>query len=392
MIKLNNKKKICFVTGSRAEYGLLRPLMSLVQEHLQFEIQIIATGMHLSPEFGLTYRQIESDGFTIDEKVEVLLSSDTSSSMVKSTGMGLLFFPDSLTRLAPDMVIVLGDRYEIFSATIAAYFLKIPIAHLHGGETTEGAVDEAIRHSITKMATFHFTSTEQYRKRIIQLGEHPSKVYHVGAIGIDGIMTLNLLSREKLFKSLEVLDDNQFFLITYHPVTLSLVPEEELMKELFKALDDFPEVSLIFTMPNADAGGRKIIMAIKEYVLQRSNAHAYTSLGQLRYLSAAKEAVAVIGNSSSGIIEVPSLKTPTVNIGARQKGRVSSKSVINCSERSEDIMLAIKESMSKKHKKVCQSVENPYGKGDVAKQITKVIEREPEYFHQKSFQDVEFLL
>ncbi len=384
-------KKVCFVTGTRAEYGLLQPLMQLFLESTLFELQIVVTGMHLSPEFGLTYSQIESDGFTISDKVELLLSSDTSVGLVKSTGLGLISFPDTFSRLSPDLIIVLGDRYETFSAVIASYFINIPVAHLHGGETTEGAIDEGIRHSISKMAHLHFTSTESHRRRVIQLGENPDSVFNTGAIGIDNIVNMSLLSRADLAQSLKISLENEFFLITYHPVTLSTLSEESQMRELFSALDAFPEINAVFTLPNSDAGGRKIIKLINEYVLNRENAHAYTSLGQLRYLSAVKHSAVVVGNSSSGIIEVPSIHVPTVNIGARQKGRTSAASVLNCEVEQAAITKALSKALSEDFKFFCRSVNNPYGLGDSAQKIFAIIEERIDSITiQKHFFDIEY--
>lgn len=386
-------KKICFVTGTRAEYGLLNPLMELFKKSSDFVLQIVVTGMHLSPEFGLTYRHIENDGYTIDEKVELLLSSDSKVGLVKSTGLGLLSFPEVYDRLKPDMIILLGDRYETFAAAVAGYFLNIPIAHLHGGETTEGAIDEGIRHSISKMSYLHFTSTESHRKRVIQLGERPEQVFNVGAIGIDNIKNIELLARDKLAESMGISLEKHYFLITYHPVTLSEQSEEEQLKELFKALDRFPDIMPIFTLPNSDAGGRRIIELINEYVNDRADVFAFTSLGQLRYLSAVKEAVAVVGNSSSGVIEVPSLYVPTVNIGIRQKGREAAESVIHCGVNSSDIIVALKSALSDTFREKCKVVENPYGSGDTGQQIFSIINSSIESIEmQKTFFDIEFSL
>lgn len=386
-------KNICFVTGTRAEYGLLSPLMKLFQDSQDFNLQVVVTGMHLSPEFGMTYEQIESDGFSIDEKVEVLLSSDSKVGLVKSTGLGLLSFPEVFERLKSDMIVLLGDRYETFSATIAGYFLNIPIAHLHGGETTEGAIDEGIRHSITKMSHLHFTSTEVHRNRVIQLGENPKNVYNVGAIGIDNILNLPLISRVRLEESLQISLDQPFFLITYHPVTISDISEEEQLNNLFTALDAFPDIVALFTLPNSDAGGRAIIKLINQYVGERDNAYAFTSLGQLRYLSAVKESIAVVGNSSSGIIEVPSLETPTVDIGIRQKGREAAESVIHSDIDMDSIKDSIKIAISKEFRNKCTHIKNPYGNGNCAQQIFKIITNEiGKITLQKPFNDIGFTL
>jgi UDP-hydrolysing UDP-N-acetyl-D-glucosamine 2-epimerase len=386
-------KNICFVTGTRAEYGLLQPLMKLFKESREYTLQIIVTGMHLSPEFGLTYTQIEKDGYEIDDKVEILLSSDTPAGVAKSTGLGFLAFPDSYSRLKPDLVVVLGDRYEIFAAAATAYFMHIPLAHLHGGETTEGAIDEGIRHAVSKMATLHFTSTQTHRKRVIQLGESPQRVYNVGAIGIDNIAKLPLLSREDLATSIGHSLENPFFLITYHPVTLSSVSEEKQLRQLFEALDEFPDVTPIFTLPNSDSGGRSIIELIQSYAEKRSDARVFTSLGQLRYLSAVKEAAAVVGNSSSGIIEAPSLGTPTVNIGIRQKGRESAQSVLHCKESAQSIRTALEKTLTEEFQRTCKTYTNPYGDGQTSDKIfTHIDENIESLALQKSFFDIEYTL
>jgi len=386
-------KKICVVTGTRAEFGLLSPLMKQFKENKNFQQQIIVTGMHLSPEFGLTYKQIENEGYTIDEKVELLLSSDSKIATVKSTGLGLISFPDVYERLQPDLIIVVGDRYEILSAVIAGYFLNIPIAHLHGGETTEGAIDEGIRHAITKMAYLHFTSLETYRKRVIQLGESPERVFNVGAIGLDTIKNTDFMTLEMLSKSLDINLKSPFLLITYHPETISDTSEEEQMEQFFKALDNFPSISLLFTLPNSDAGGRKIISLINEFAQQRDNAYVFSSLGQKRYFSAVKLCEAVIGNSSSGIIEVPSFHKPTINIGARQKGRVAADSVINCQPSEQSITNSLQKALGDDFKKLCETVINPYGDGETTEKIIKVItEQINEINLKKEFFNIEYSL
>lgn len=379
-------KKICFITGTRAEYGLLSPLMQAVKNHHAFELQILATGMHLSPEFGLTYKTIETDGYEINEKVEMLLSSDSSVGIVKSTGLGMIGFADALQRLKPDFAVILGDRFEAFAAATSAYLMKIPIIHLHGGETTEGATDEALRHAITKMSYLHFTSTEEYRNRVIQLGENPERVYNVGAIGLDNVLKMNLLSRKELSESLNIDLSKPYFLITFHPVTLENLSSETQLNSFLKALDNFPEYQLIFTLPNADADGRIIIEKIKEYVSQNPNrAFAFTSLGQLRYLSAIKYATAVVGNSSSGIIEAPTFKIPTVNIGNRQRGRASAETVIHCEIDEISIEKAINLAISDEFQQFCKTVSNIYGDGKTTERIIEILENIQEINLQKSF-------
>jgi GDP/UDP-N,N'-diacetylbacillosamine 2-epimerase (hydrolysing) len=369
------KRKICIVTGTRAEYGLLYWLMKKIREDPDLKLQIIATGMHLSPEFGLTYRQIEEDGFKIDKKIEMLLSSDTSVGISKSIGLGMIGFSEAYADLKPDIMVLLGDRFEIISAAVAAMIARIPIAHLHGGETTEGAFDEAIRHSITKMSHLHFTAAEEYRRRVIQLGENPERVFNFGAIGIENIRKLSLLSREDLEKEIGFSLGQKCILVTYHPVTLELSTAQTQFQNLVDAIDVIDDLRVIFTKANADIEGRIINQLIDEYVTIRKNtaAIAFTSLGQLRYLSAMKHVDAVVGNSSSGIVEAPSFKVPTVNIGDRQKGRVQTRSVINCSPTKVAIIKALKQALSPEFRQSIQDMTNPYERENTARNIKKII-------------------
>ena len=388
-----NKRKICVVTGTRAEYGLLYWLMKEIEADDALELQIIVTGAHLSQEFGLTYRTIEQDGFHIDEKVEMLLSSDTAVGITKSMGVELIGFADALERLKPDIMVLLGDRYEILVAAEAAMMAMIPIAHIHGGETTEGLVDEAIRHCITKMSLLHFTSTEAYRKRVIQLGEDPSRVFNVGAIGLDNVRRLQLLSRDGFEKSIGFHLQKVNFLVTYHPVTLSHVSAVEEVQECLAALDFYPEAGIIFTQSNADAEGREVYNRLQEYVgLHEDRMKLVPTLGQLRYLSAIRHVDAVIGNSSSGILEVPAFYKPTVNIGVRQKGRIMAKSVICCDSDRFSIAKAIERALSAAFRQEIQHQENPYGDGGAAEKILAVLKEYPlsEDCLIKSFYDVEF--
>ncbi len=302
-----------------------------IQSDPDLTLQLLVSGMHLSPEFGETYKQIEKDGFSIDEKIEILLSSDSAVGTAKSMGLGVLGFADALSRLAPDVLVILGDRFEALAAAQTAMILRIPIVHLHGGEITEGAYDDAIRHAITKLSYLHGTSTEEYRQRVIQLGESPERVKNIGAIGLDHLKRASFMDTQELSESLNFSIDKPYFLVTYHPVTLGEEAPEESFQALLDALDTFPDHQVILTYPNADDGGRRIIPMLEEYA--RSNPErvlAIPSLGQVRYLSAVKHAAAVIGNSSSGIIEVPAFDVPTVNIGSRQKGVWLQK----CSKRS----------------------------------------------------------
>jgi len=341
MVK-STRKKICVITGTRAEYGLLHLLMSEIQEVPGLELQIVVTGMHLSPEFGLTWKQIVDDGFTINNKVEMLLSSDTSKGITKSMGVAMIGFADVFEDLKPDIIVLLGDRFEIFSAASAALIAKIPIAHIHGGESTEGVIDEAMRHSITKMAHLHFTATEQYRQRVIQLGENPVNVYNVGAPGVDNIKKLKLFDRESFEEAIGFKLGKHNLLITYHPVTLETFTSERQFKSLLEALDELEETHLIFTKPNADTDGRIIIRLIDEFVAKKTGERvAFTSLGQMRYLSAMKYVNGVVGNSSSGIIEAPSFRVGTINIGDRQAGRIKCESIIDCEPESESIKNAL---------------------------------------------------
>jgi UDP-hydrolysing UDP-N-acetyl-D-glucosamine 2-epimerase len=363
--------------------------MKAVQDDVAFELQIIVTGMHLSPEFGLTYKEIEKDGFVINEKVEMLLSSDSDAGITKSTGLGMIGFADAFVRLKPDLVILLGDRFETFAAATAAYLAKIPIAHLHGGEVTEGATDEGLRHAITKMSYFHFTSTEAYRKRVIQLGESPERVFNVGAIGIDNIKQLQLLSKEQLEDNLEFKLDKPFVLVTYHPVTLENNSAEAQFNELLKAFMGFKDLRIIFTKPNADANGRVIISLIDKFVSENiSRAIAFTSLGQLRYLSLMQFTTAVVGNSSSGIIEAPSFGIPTVNIGDRQKGRERAESVIDCGYTEDEIKNALNQALSTDWQKKSKGFENVYGDGKTTQRIVENLKNIDRISLKKPFYDL----
>jgi GDP/UDP-N,N'-diacetylbacillosamine 2-epimerase (hydrolysing) len=368
------KRKICIVTGTRAEYCLLYWLMKKIQEDSELELQIIATGMHLSPEFGLTYRQIEKDGFKIDKKIEMLLSSDTPIGITKSMGLGMISFAEAYADLKSDIVVVLGDRFEIFSAASAAMIARIPIAHLHGGETTEGAFDEAIRHSITKMSHLHFTAAEEYKRRIVQLGEDPARVFNVGGLGIDNIRKLKLMSREEFEDSISFKLDLKNLLVTFHPVTLEHATAGGQFKNLLNALDELQDTKFIFTKPNADTEGRLIVKLIDDYVSRNShNATAFVSLGQLRYLSALKFVDACVGNSSSGLAEAPTFKIGTINIGDRQRGRLKADSVIDCKPNKDSIVSAIKNLYSKEFQDKLKDVKNPYGDGGAAEKIKEVL-------------------
>ncbi|HTE46551.1 MAG TPA: UDP-N-acetylglucosamine 2-epimerase [Gemmatimonadaceae bacterium] len=366
-------RKICIVTGTRAEYGLLRWVMDGISKRNGLELQIVATGMHLSPEFGLTYRDIESDGFRIDRKVEMLLSSDTPVGLAKSMGLGLVGFGDVFEQLGPDIVVVLGDRFEIFAAAAAAMVARVPIAHLHGGEATEGLIDEPIRHAVTKMAHIHFVAAEEYRRRVIQLGEQPDRVFLVGGLGVDGIKRLPLFDRPALEESLDFRLGARNLLVTFHPLTLERSTSERQMEELLAALDELQDTHLIFTMPNADTDGRVLFDLIRRFVADHDNARAFASLGQLRYLSCVGHVDAVVGNSSSGLAEVPSFGKATVNIGDRQRGRLKAESVIDCPPERTAIRAAIAQVYTEGFQKTVRCAKNPYGDGGASERIVELL-------------------
>jgi len=373
-----NNRKICVVTGTRAEYGLLYWLMKEIEASETLELQIVVTGMHLSPEFGLTYQQIEKDGFIIHRKIEMLLSSDNEVGISKSMGIGIISFADCFNDLKPDLLVVLGDRFEIFSAVSTAMVAKIPVAHLHGGEASEGLIDEPIRHSITKMSHLHFTATEQYRNRVIQLGEQPDRVFNVGAAGIDNIVKLDLLSKDSFEESINFKLGIKNILITFHPVTLESSSAKEQFSNLLLAIDQLNDINVIFTKANADTDGRVINRMIDQYVKEHPQTTVvFTSLGQLRYLSAIRYMDGVVGNSSSGLLEVPSFKIGTINIGDRQRGRIKAGSVIDC----EPTLIGIKEAFrilfSAEFRKSLKLIKTPYGNGGAAEKIVEIIKNYP---------------
>ncbi|MFX4263254.1 UDP-N-acetylglucosamine 2-epimerase [Pelotomaculum propionicicum] len=367
------KNKISILTATRAEYGLLKPIIQKLIEVPEFDVRVVVTGAHLSSEFGLTYKEIELDDIAIDEKIEILLSADTPSAISKSMGLAMISFADYFDRIKPDMLIVLGDRYETLAVCIVAMNQRIPIAHLYGGESSEGLIDECIRHSITKMSYLHFTSTEKYRKRVIQLGEDPSRVFDVGAIGVENTKKLRLLEKLELAKSIDFEINKPYAVVTFHPVTLEKESSREQMIQLLEAIDSHKELNYIFTKANSDTDGRIINYCIEQYVSSNSNCIAVTSLGVNRYLSAIKYCAFAIGNSSSGIIEVPSFKKPTINIGDRQKGRIQAKSIINCKPDSEQIKKAMDVAMSDDFRKQLKNVVNPYERPDTSNRIVAEI-------------------
>ena len=370
-------RKICIITGTRAEYGLLRWVMQGIKADPELTLQIIATGMHLSPEFGLTYREIEQDGFQIDRKVEMLTSSDTPVGIAKSMGLGLIGFADALNDLHPDLIVVLGDRFEIFSAVSAALVARIPVAHLHGGEATEGSIDEALRHSITKMSHLHFVAAEEYRQRVIQLGEQPDQVFLVGGLGADNISRLKLLDREALQQSLGFELGQKSLLVCFHPATLETNTAAQQMAELLAALAELRNTQLVFTMPNADTDGRVLVQLIEHFVAQHANTRAYTSLGQLRYLSCMAHVDGVVGNSSSGLLEAPSFQKGTINIGDRQRGRLQAASVINCEPTRQSITSALGHLYSANFQSGLSKVISPFGEGGASNAIVAKIKSIP---------------
>jgi len=371
------KRKICVVTGTRAEYGLLMNLMTRIQHEDEFQLQLVVTGMHLSYEFGNTYKQIEADGFKIDEKVEMLLTADTATSVLKSMGLATIGFADVFERLKPDLIVILGDRFEMLAIAQTALIMQIPIAHIHGGECTFGAYDDAIRHSITKMATWHFTSTESHRKRVVQIGEHPSRVWNVGALGIENTLKLKLLSKEELYDNLGLDLLKPILLITYHPETNG---NHNGIQDLLEVLDKYRDSNLVFTKSNADNGGHYINEQIENFVKMHKNAFLFDSLGQLKYLSAVKHADLVLGNSSSSLIEVPYLKTPAVNIGDRQAGRERPNSVFDAKEDKKEIEVAIKKALLFK-----EEYEYIFGEGKASEMIVEILKQLDNFKVQKEF-------
>ena len=367
------KRKICVVTGTRAEYGLLYWLMKEINVDNALVLQVVVTGMHLSEEFGNTYQQIEKDGFTIDKKVDISLTSDTELAISKSMGLGVIGFADVFNKLQPDLIVVLGDRFEIFSAVSAALIAKIPVAHLHGGEATEGLIDEPIRHSITKMSHLHFAATDEYRNRIIQLGEQPDRVFNVGGLGIDNIIKLKLLSKADFENAINFELGEKNILITFHPVTLEKSTSEIQFQALLDSISELRNTKIIFTKANSDTDGRVINSMIDDYVARHDNTIAFTSMGQLNYLSALQFMDAVVGNSSSGLMEAPSFKIGTIDIGDRQKGRIKANSIIACSPNKESIDSALVKLYSREFQDIANNVDNPYGDGGASKEIVRII-------------------
>lgn len=365
--------KIAVFTGTRADYGLLKPLIKRIFESQKDELCLFVSGMHLSPEFGWTYKEIENDGYPMAEKIEILLSSDSAIGIGKSMGLACISYVEALDRQRPDLVVILGDRFEALAMAQAAMVSRIPIAHISGGDVTMGQIDEAIRHSITKMSHLHFPSTEEYRKRVIQMGETPSMVHNVGALGVESALNLQLMDRDQLEKSLNFKFQSPTALLTFHPVTLENSTAKKQFESLLQALDQLPKLQVIFTKANADADGRVINQMIDDYTQNNTRTLAFTSLGQLRYLSCLQFVDFVIGNSSSGITEVPSFKIPTVNIGDRQKGRIQAASIINCAPDEGSISEALQKALDPVFRKSLASVQNPYEQSGTSKAIFEII-------------------
>ncbi len=386
-------KKIAVCTGTRAEYGLLSPLMKKIKADKTFVLQTLVTGTHLLPEFGNTYQEIESDGFTIDKKITIIQQDDSAAGVARAMALALEGFTQSLHELKPDLVVLLGDRFETLSVATAAWLLKIPIAHIQGGETTHSAWDEAFRHSITKMSWLHFTAANEYRKRVIQLGEDPKRVFSVGALGVDQIKNLKLLGRDELERNLQIKLQKINLVVTFHPVTLSGESADAQVAELLKALDKYlktnKEALLIFTKSNADEGGRLINAKVEEFIKNHAGSSVlFSSLGQLRYLSLLKVVNAVVGNSSSGILEAPYLYTPTVNVGERQEGRIFTKSVVACKSDAKSILTAINKATSAKFKSGIKKMNLPFGNGTAANKIVSVLKKTKKINTRKVFYDL----
>lgn len=383
-------RTICVVTGSRAEYGLLYWLLKEIKADYALRLQLVVTGMHLSPEFGATYHEIEADGFAIDEKVGIPLDTDAPAGLARAIGCGVTGCGEAFARLKPDIIVVFGDRFEMFAAAVAALSARVPLAHIAGGQLTEGANDDAMRHAITKMAHLHFTATEEYRRRIIQLGEHPGRVFAVGATGLDNIARLKPMPREAFERAIGFKLGKRNLLVTFHPATLDEEPPEDQARRLLAALDALEDTHLIFTMPNADSGGRAIAALIEAYVRERpQKSAAFTSLGRTAYLSALSYVDAVVGNSSSGLIEAPSFRIGTINIGDRQKGRLRAASVIDCAPTTEAILEAIEGVYTPEFQSSLKTVRNPFGDGRASNRIKETLKRLPlEGILKKIFQDI----
>jgi len=384
-----NKKKICIITSTRAEYGLLSRLMKEINENSQFELQIIASGTHLIKKYGATINEIKSDNFHINKKIDLKLISDSPVAVSKSMALGIEKISQAFHHLEPDLILILGDRFEILSSAIAAAFHKIPIAHIHGGELTEGALDDAFRHCITKLSHLHFVASEVYKKRVIQLGENPKFVFNVGGLGVDNIKKIRLMKRREVESYLRIKFYNKNLLITYHPETLSEKAPRKDMIELLAALNRLKDTRLIFTMPNADIGNLIIIDLIKKFCNKNKDACFFTSMGHVAYLSCMSQVDAVIGNSSSGILEAPSFKKATINIGQRQKGRLQANSIINVNPVAKDIYNSILSIYHINFQKKVAKTSSPYGNGGAVQKIMKILKKvNLKNIESKSFYDL----
>lgn len=391
---MNNKKtklKIGIVTGSRADYGLLKELVKILSNDTSIDFKLFVTGSHLCPEFDMTYKFIEQDGFQITDKIEMLLSTDSKFGVSKSVGLGVISFTETFKTHSLDFLIVLGDRYEIFSATQAAMFLNIKIVHIHGGEITQGVIDDNIRHAISKMSNVHFVSAEDYRNRLIRMGEAPNTVFNVGAPSLDTIRKIKFLPLDDLVKKLDIKLNKYIFLVTFHPLTLNIEDYTIGLKEIFFSLKQFDNCTIIFTSSNADPGGREITKKINDFSKAFNNVYVFNSLGSFYYLSLLKVSDIVIGNSSSGIIEAPFLKTPTINIGDRQKGRLFAKSVVNVNANSNEIILAIKKVLSTNFQKQMKLTKSLYGNGYASKRIVNLLKNK-KFSLKKLFYDGDQIL
>ena len=383
-------KKVCVVTGTRAEYGLLYWLMKEIQHHANMELFIIVTGSHLVEEFGLTYHNIEADGFIINKKIHLVPLDDSPYHIAKAVGLGTTLFSEAYDEIKPDLVVLLGDRYELLSAVQSAMLMQIPIAHIHGGEITEGAIDELIRHAVSKMSHIHFVAAEEYRTRLIHMGEQPSRVFNVGSLGVEGIQRIPLLNKQMLAEQLGINNLNKYFLVTLHPTTLDRKPAHEQLSQLLRALEQFPQYKVIFTKANADTDGRLINQMLANYVNEQSErCYLFDSLGQLKYLSSVKYASAVIGNSSSGILEAPALSIPTVNIGVRQKGRLRTSSILDCDFNVDDIVDTINKALDQTFKDMLVKQKLAYTSEATSKKIvSKINELDIEDLLTKPFYDI----
>lgn len=386
-------KRICVVTATRAEYGLLKNVIVRLEQETDIMVNVVVTGTHLSPRFGETYREIEKDGVRICARIPILEDEDTALGVLDTMGNALKGFGGFFQSNPQDMVIILGDRYEIMAVCIAAMMEKIPIAHIHGGEITEGAIDDAIRHSITKMSYLHFASTEEYRKRILQLGEQPDRVFNVGALGVENVLRQPLMSREELEKSIAFVLGEQYGLVTFHPVTLEEQTAIEQLHQLLEAMNELEDYHFIITMSNADEGG----IQINEELIKYAHAHekriyVTESLGMKRYLTAMKYASFVLGNSSSGIIEAPAMRVPTVNIGDRQKGRMQAESILNCEPVCREIVETVRKTQEAEFLTKVRKQKLPYGEGDTSKKIVDILKTQLEkgFDLKKKFYDVRF--